>query len=70
MNEEKYPIPPEGSLGLLALGHIGLYAWREARVRYEKQHGETLRSFYSIDKPFVDPLLDAYLNTESSNEKK
>lgn len=27
----KYEIPPEGSLGLLALGHIGLKLWREKR---------------------------------------
>lgn len=26
-----YEIPPEGSLGLLALGHIGLKLWREKR---------------------------------------
>jgi len=28
---EPYHIPAEGSLGLLALGHIGLLAWREKR---------------------------------------
>jgi hypothetical protein len=28
------PVPPEGSLGLLALGHIGLIAWRQARHAY------------------------------------
>ena len=70
MNEEKYPIPPEGSLGLLALGHIGLFAWRQARAQFELENGQTLRSFYIIDKPSPDPLLDAYLNSESSNEKK
>lgn len=26
-------VPPEGSLGLLALGDIGLKVWREARLR-------------------------------------
>lgn len=26
---EAYAIPEEGSLGLLALGHVGLLAWRE-----------------------------------------
>ncbi len=28
---DKYQIPPEGSLGLLALGYRGLQMWREAR---------------------------------------
>ncbi|MCU0433201.1 MAG: hypothetical protein MUC87_07105 [Bacteroidia bacterium] len=27
----QYQVPPEGSLGLLALGWQGLKAWREAR---------------------------------------
>jgi len=27
----KYEIPVEGSLGLLALGHVGLKLWREKR---------------------------------------
>lgn len=30
---------PEGSLGLLALGHIGLDKWREA-VREKKRNSE------------------------------
>jgi hypothetical protein len=38
MSEEKesqqkvFEIPPEGSLGLLALGAVGLRAWRKARL--------------------------------------
>lgn len=37
-------IPPEGSLGLLALGDIGLKVWREARQRtgYEQALRERL----------------------------
>jgi len=33
--EEKiaYTVPPAGSLGLLALGDVGLKAWREAREK-------------------------------------
>ena len=27
-------VPPEGSLGLLALGHVGLIAWRQSRAAY------------------------------------
>ena len=29
----KYKITPGGSLGLLALGHVGLMAWRDVKVR-------------------------------------
>jgi len=28
-----YEVPPEGSLGLLALGYQGLVAWREAQEK-------------------------------------
>jgi hypothetical protein len=33
MDEKKIvvKVPPQGSLGLLALGHKGLIAWRKAR---------------------------------------
>lgn len=31
---EKFDIPLEGSLGLLALGDIGLLAWRNKRAKY------------------------------------
>lgn len=30
-NGNPYPIPKEGSLGLLALGHVGVLAWRAKR---------------------------------------
>ncbi|MCS6917022.1 MAG: hypothetical protein RMK52_02190 [Chitinophagales bacterium] len=30
---KEIPVPPEGSLGLLALGDVGLKLWREARIR-------------------------------------
>lgn len=30
-------VPPEGSLGLLALGYKGLIAWRQARMKAGKQ---------------------------------
>jgi len=29
--EQEIKVPPEGSLGLLALGYQGLLAWREAK---------------------------------------
>lgn len=31
------PIPPAGSLGLLAYGYRGLLAWRQARDEYLQQ---------------------------------
>lgn len=34
----QYEVTPEGSLGLLALGHIGLRLWREKR----KEHFQKL----------------------------
>lgn len=30
-------VPPEGALGLLALGHKGLIAWRQARKEFNQQ---------------------------------
>lgn len=35
---ENYDIPAEGSLGLLALGYIGLMAWREKRMVLQQQN--------------------------------
>jgi hypothetical protein len=37
MSDKKITIkvPPQGSLGLLALGHKGLIAWRKAREEAE-----------------------------------
>jgi hypothetical protein len=32
-NEHEYQITPEGSLGLLALGDIGLRAWRKVKEK-------------------------------------
>jgi hypothetical protein len=32
-----YEIPPEGSLGLLALGAVGIVEWRHARERARKE---------------------------------
>ncbi len=37
-----FAVPPEGSLGLPALGHIGVIAWRQAReaARRENQKNQ------------------------------
>ena len=32
----KYKITPAGSLGLLALGHVGLMAWRDVKSHDSK----------------------------------
>lgn len=31
MSKQKFEIPESGSLGLLALGYVGLVAWRKKR---------------------------------------
>ena len=31
-------IPVEGSLGILALGHVGIKLWREAKAKSEKEN--------------------------------
>ncbi len=40
MEEKEYEIPIEGSLGLLAIGHIGLKLWREKRAAFETENDE------------------------------
>ena len=37
-----YEIPNEGSLGLLALGHVGLLAWRAKRLELTHSKPENL----------------------------
>jgi len=67
MEEKEYKIPPEGSLGLLALGHIGLYAWRKSRDEYEKETGLSFESFYIAEIGNNQTALNKYI--ESTNEK-
>lgn len=40
LNGENYDIPVDGSLGLLALGYIGLEAWRNKYRTSKKQDEE------------------------------
>ncbi len=40
MEEKEYEIPVEGSLGLLAVGHIGLQLWREKRAMFEIENNK------------------------------
>jgi len=43
-----FEIPVEGSLGLLAFGHIGLILWRNKRREVGK-HKKNLKSFRATD---------------------
>ncbi len=36
-DQQPYEVPMEGSLGLLALGHLGLQAWRAKRTAHATQ---------------------------------
>lgn len=38
---EKFEIPPEGTLGLLAYGATGLRAWRKVRDEYIKNNPDS-----------------------------
>ena len=40
----KYDIPIEGSLGLLALGAVGLKAWRKVRREAQRSDMDTLNN--------------------------
>jgi hypothetical protein len=42
--EQSYPVPAEGSLGLLALGWRGLKFWRAAREAAKKGAGNEQKS--------------------------
>jgi len=46
---ESVEIPPEGSLGLLALGAIGLVEWRHARERARREAEEAAKSESVLD---------------------
>lgn len=37
---EKYIVPPGGSLGLLALGSVGVRAWKKARKEWEESQNK------------------------------
>ena len=68
------PVPPEGALGLLALGARGLEAWRQARdgsapflrpggvrVPREKRPRVLLVGWDAADRRLISPLVDAGL---------
>ncbi len=46
-----YEIPPEGSLGLLALGAVGLKLWRQKRDEHQKQQEQ----YVSKATPDIQP---------------
>ena len=45
----EYEVTPEGSLGLLALGHIGLRLWREKRKEHFQKNKKNNQNSESID---------------------
>jgi hypothetical protein len=36
LHGKEFMIPPGGSLGLLALGNVGIRAWKKAKSEWEK----------------------------------
>jgi len=42
MNGKPFEVPPGGTLGIFALGSVGIRAWRKAKKEYEEsqQHGK------------------------------
>jgi hypothetical protein len=36
-NGTPFSVPPGGTLGILALGNIGIRAWKKAKKEYEQQ---------------------------------
>jgi len=42
-NGRKFDVPHEGSLGLLAMGHIGLIEWRKSRKKYMQERAKTAK---------------------------
>ena len=56
LNNEKFDVPAEGMLGLLALGDVGLKLWRKKRAEAMKQEeeekfGNSTESITSNNKP-------------------
>lgn len=42
-NGRKFDVPHEGSLGLLAMGHIGLIEWRKSRKKYMHERAKAAK---------------------------
>lgn len=38
LNGKHFEVPPGGSLGLLALGNVGVRAWKQAKKDWDKQN--------------------------------
>jgi len=38
LNGKPFEVPPGGSLGVLALGNIGVRAWKKAKREWEKEN--------------------------------
>lgn len=44
LDGKEFEVPPSGSLGLLALGNVGIRAWKKARKEYEKEENGTKKA--------------------------
>ena len=40
INGKEFQVPPGGSLGLLALGNVGVRAWRSAQKEWREKEGK------------------------------
>lgn len=38
LNGKEFNVPPGGTLGVLALGHVGIKAWRASKEKWEKEN--------------------------------
>lgn len=64
MEEKEYQIPVEGSLGLLALGHIGLQLWRDKREQAEID--SVAEETVTVIKTDVSNLSNLYFEKDSN----
>jgi hypothetical protein len=37
LNGKPFDVPPGGSLGILALGNVGIKAWKQAKLKWEQE---------------------------------
>ncbi len=46
-----FDIPVEGSLGLLALGDLGLLAWRQKRTKFKEELADRTQKHLETQQP-------------------
>jgi hypothetical protein len=40
LDGKSFTVPPGGSLGVLALGNVGIRAWKKAKAQWEKEQAD------------------------------